>query len=216
MGRKIMQITEQLQQWNGEFGKQYTQRNQASLEQLDELYMNMYGLSRLQLNQQFLADLPKDLRILEVGCNIGNQLCLLQQMGFTDLSGVEIQEYALQQARLRLPQANLIQGSALQLPFSEAEFDLVFTSGVLIHIHPENLAAVMSEIYRCSRKYIWGLEYYAQELTDVPYREQKDLMWKAPYADLYTQQFNELKTLKRQQYPYLTNANRDEMFLLKK
>jgi len=211
-----MQLTEQLQHWTGEFGQQYTERNKASLEQLDALYNSMYGISRTQINRQFLQDLPRDIRILEVGCNIGNQLCLLQKMGFSNLSGIEIQEKALKQAQLSLPKVNFTKASALQLPFADAEFDMVFTSGVLIHIHPDDLPIVMDEIHRCSGRYIWGLEYSADTLMQVPYRTEKNLMWKGPYADLYTRKFSDLQVLKRQQYPYLENSNRDEMFLLSK
>ena len=42
-----------------------------------------------ELNQRFLADIPRNARILEVGCNEGNQLCALQEMGFQNLYWIE-------------------------------------------------------------------------------------------------------------------------------
>lgn len=211
-----MQLTEQLQHWNGEFGKQYTERNKATLKEVDELYINMYGVGRSNINQKFLDKLPRELKILEVGCNIGNQLCLLHEMGFSNLTGIDIQDIALQQAREKLPEAEFVKGSALQLPFSDDEFDFVFTSGVLIHIHPQDLPQVMAEIYRCSQQYIWGMEYYADTLTEIPYRSNQNLMWKAPYAAMFAEQFSHLNTLSKQQYPYVHDDNKDEMYLLEK
>src|SRR3981081_3138417 len=105
--------TAQTEVWRGEFGRDYTDRNTFDVGALDDLYRKNYGLTRTQVNQTFLGDVPKDSSFLEVGCNTGNQLLLLQQMGYTSLSGVELQPYALEIARSRVKNAFLQQGSAL-------------------------------------------------------------------------------------------------------
>ena len=79
--------TEQLKMWGGEFGEEYTERNKATVKEMDALYQKKYGITRRRMNGEFLSDLAKDIRILEVGCNIGNQLALLKEMGFENLSG---------------------------------------------------------------------------------------------------------------------------------
>jgi hypothetical protein len=61
----------------------------------------------------------------------------------------------------------------------------VFTSGLLIHIHPQDIKAVMKEIYRCSKMFIIGNEYWHNEFKEVPYRGKKNMLWKADYANLY-------------------------------
>ena len=99
-------------------------------EQLDALWMKNYGISRSAVNRDFLGALPKDIHILEVGCNIGNQLLLLQELGFSNLQGLEIQDYALELARRQGRGIQFSQGSAFNLPFADDSFDLVFTSGV--------------------------------------------------------------------------------------
>src|SRR3989338_3385213 len=128
----------QLEQWLGGFGREYTDRNACSYENFEALYVKNYGVSRTELNQSFLEGLDRNLRILEVGSNVGNQLLCLQKMGFTNLFGIEPQEYALSLSQKRLKGIQLMQGSAFQLPFEDHSFDLVFTSGVLIHIDPKN------------------------------------------------------------------------------
>ncbi len=208
--------TDQMKHWSGDFGKRYTQRNDLTPAGMDQLYRDHYGLSRSELNHEFLYKLPRDLRILEVGSNVGLQLALLQQAGFTDLTGVELQWYGVEEGKKNTRGINLMQGSAFDLPFRDGWFDLVFTSGVLIHIHPNDLPAAMDQIVRCSRRYIWGMEYYAPEHTEIPYRGESNLMWKGDFARLYLERFPELEVVTRKRVKYTANDNEDEMYLLRK
>ena len=208
--------TKQLGQWQGDLGRQYTDRNTFTPEQVDSLWTKNYGVSRRAINLQFLGGLPRDLRILEVGCNIGNQLLLLQELGFSNLHGLEIQDYALQVARSRAQGVQFFQGSALSLPFEDRFFDLVFTAGVLIHIAPEDLPVALGQIHRCAKRYVFGSEYYAPEVTPVRWREQADLMWKMDYAREYLSRFEDLRLVAERRLPYLDSDNVDSVFLLQK
>ena len=212
----MQQITEQMQQWSGEFGQEYTRRNSLSAIEMDAFYQKTYGLTRTQMNGSFLSDIPRNGRILEVGCNIGCQLEILQGMGFTQLYGIELQSGAVEIAKQRVPKINVIQGSAFDIPFRDGFFDLVFTSGVLIHIAPSDRSQVMAEVYRCTQNYIWGFEYWSPVSTEVIYRGHNQLLWKANFVSLYKEQFGSLKILKEQHYSYLENSNQDSMFLLQK
>ena len=208
--------TEQTRIWTGDFGREYTDRNTYTPEGLDELYRRNYGITRTALNERFLETIPRDSRILEVGCNMGNQLLLLQQMGFTKLHGIEIQEYALERARERLHGVVLTQASALSIPYPDQFFDLVFTSGVLIHIAPEDLPLALGEIQRCAKQWVWGLEYYAPEMTEVAYRGHSALLWKTDYARLYQEHFSDLELVHEDRLQYLDNDNIDAVFLLRR
>ena len=208
--------TEQMIEWAGTFGHEYTDRNALSFEEFETLYQQNYGISRTALNQKFLKSIDCSAKILEVGSNVGNQLLCLQKMGFQNLYGIELQNYAVELSKKRTSNINIIQGSAFDIPFKKGYFDLVFTSGVLIHISPPHLPEVMSEIYRCAKEYIWGFEYWADEDTQVPYRNHENLLWKAPYSQKYLQVFKDLELIKEEKIPYLTNKNIDVIFLLKK
>jgi pseudaminic acid biosynthesis-associated methylase len=208
--------TPQKTRWAGDFGRDYTDRNTLSGTQLDSLYLTNFGIPRSQLNETFLEDIPRDVRILEIGCNSGNQLLLLQEMGFTNLWGAEVQSYALELARARVQGAQLSQSSALDLPYEDGYFDLVFTSGVLIHISPVDLPRALGEVHRCARTWIWGLEYYAPEVTEVNYRGHDDLLWKMDYAKRYLDSFADLELVREQRLPYLNSSNVDAMYLLKR
>ncbi|HEY7351140.1 MAG TPA: pseudaminic acid biosynthesis-associated methylase [Terriglobales bacterium] len=208
--------TPQSKMWQGEFGRAYSDRNILGPAELDSLWLGNYGVSRSEINRIFLECIPKTASILEVGCNAGNQLMFLQAQGYTDLTGVEIQSYALSVAKSRLKNVALKQGSALCLPFENCSFDLVFTSGVLIHIAPEDLPQAFAEIHRCARHYIWATEYFSPEATPVNYHGHEKLLWKMDYAQIYLSLFSDLELVRERRLRYLGNENVDTVFLLKK
>lgn len=210
------QKTEQIRTWTGDFGREYTDRNAYSPAELDEFYRRQYGVTRTLLNQRLLESVPRNARILEVGRNTGMQLLVLEKMGFTNLYGIEVQSYALDRARCRIPGAILKEASAFGIPYSDRFFDLVFTSGVLIHIAPVDLTAALAEIHRCTRQWIWGFEYYAHETTEVAYRGHTSLLWKTDYARAYRQHFPDLELVREERFPYLENENADSAFLLRR
>lgn len=212
-----MNTTRQMDVWRGEFGQAYTARNLLSVEQLDELHAKQYGESRRSMNRRFLEQVPRTCRILEVGTNVGNQLECLKEMGFTRVYGIELQFEAASFAAKRLGCARISQGSASQIPFRTATFDLVFTAGVLIHIAPEDLPSVLTEIHRVSRRFIWGMEYFSETCKEIPYREHTDLLWSNDFAQAYRGLFPDLSLVQEEKFPYLSDARKvDAMFLLKK
>lgn len=212
--------TKQVQFWSSDFGREYTDRNTPeSLQVWNEGYKTRYGVSRNEMFIEFVDTLDRDIRILEVGCNTGLQLACLQKMGFENLYGIELQDYAVQRAKEITTGINIIQGNGFDLPFKDAYFDLVMTNGVLIHINPNDLLKAMSEIVRCSRNYVMGFEYFSDQLTEVNYRGNEGYLWKLDYAGHYQQHFPNLGLLKELRYPYILEAekpNVDAMFLLKK
>lgn len=205
-----------MDKWSGEFGTEYTKRNSFSLKNFDNSYREKYGITRTELNRKFLNNLDRKIRILEVGSNIGIQLALLQKMGFENLYGIEINKIAVQLSKKFTKDINIIWGSAFDIPFKDGYFDLVFTSGVLIHIHPHDLNSVMQEIHRCTKKYIWGFEYFSEDYVEIKYRGHENLLWKANFPRLYTENFYDLKLVKIEFVKYLNDTNVDVMFLLEK
>lgn len=211
-----MRETEQIDKWAGDFGREYTDRNSLDLESLDDLYRNRFQVTRTEMNDRFLRNVDRSAKILEVGSNVGNQLLLLQKMGFRNLYGIELQEYAVEASKRRTRAINIIQGNAFDIPYKDAYFDLVFTSGVLIHIGPRELPLAMKEITRVTRRFVWGFEYYAPEMTEVEYRGNKNLLWKADYERIYHEQDLRLKVIQRELFPHTDGENVDMMFLMEK
>jgi pseudaminic acid biosynthesis-associated methylase len=212
----MSEITKQMNTWSGDFGRTYTDRNPQTSDEMDELYHRQYGVTRSDLNEAFVGKMDRSSRILEVGSNVGCQLQALQSMDFENLYGIELQWYAVERAKQMTQKINLMQGSAFALPFKSGFFDVVFTSGVLIHISPQDIGRALSEIHRCSQRYIWGFEYFAEKWTEIPYRGQSGLLWKTNYARLYLDAFPDLRLVQERNVPYLNEKNVDQMFLLEK
>jgi pseudaminic acid biosynthesis-associated methylase len=212
----MQKTNRQLEKWTGNFGQEYTERNRSSLSAMEKLYKHHFGVTRTEMNLQFLDGFDRSMRILEVGCNIGNQLLCLQRMGFENLYGIEPQDYAVETAKRRVKGIQIIKGNIFDIPFKDGYFDLVFTSGVLIHISPQNIKKALKEIYRCSRKYIWGYEYYSEKYEEIPYRGETGLLWKMDFIKAFRKTFPDLKPIEVQLFKYVNNDNLDIMFLLKK
>ncbi len=208
--------TKQESAWAGEFGKEYTERNPHSADEMNLLYKKEFGVTRSEMNSSFLDGIDRKTTILEVGSNVGAQLQLLQRdLEFDSLAGIELREDAVKFAMALTDDINYWCGSGVDLPFMCGRFGLVFTTRVLIHINPDDLIKVMREIYRCSSQYIWGFEYYAEEPTSVRYRGQDDLLWKRDFAQLYLDYFH-LRLVKKELIPHIDDDNVDCMFLLEK
>jgi len=201
--------------WAGEFGRSYVVRNSINVKELDSLYQKNFGISRSDLNEEFLSGLDRSMSVLEVGCNIGLQLELLKKAGYQYLYGFDISSFALNLSLAR-SHANLLRSSALYFPFTKDSFDVVFSSGVLIHISPKDLNRTLDEIYRCSRRYIWCYEYFSEKETEVEYRGKGGLLWKSNYIKLFTDRFSDLSIIRSKRLRYITNDNVDIMFMLEK
>lgn len=207
----------QEKQWAGGFGDKYLTRNPKSIKEEDNICKRAFGVTRTVLVKEFLDKLDPRAKILEVGCNAGVQLMILQKMGFKNLYGVEINPNTVNVARSLSKDINFIQGNALDLPFKDNYFDLVFTCGVLMHVNPSNIKKAMAEIYRCSGKYILGCEGYADKETAVAYRGNKNMIWDRNLPKMYLDSFFGLELIKEKELKYKTKVGEiDLMFLLRK
>lgn len=189
--------TDYFQKWNDASGINWTDRNNLSPEQMDEQYKINFAMTRTGLNDSFIGNLSRSSHILEVGCNSGNQLHMLHNMGFKNLNGVEIQKYAVELAKSRLPEASFSVSSATNLPYSNNQFDLVFTSGALMCFDYQELKIAMKEIYRCSKKYIWGFEYTSKQHKQISCHNGENLYWLNDFSKIYLENFSKLRIVKQ-------------------
>jgi pseudaminic acid biosynthesis-associated methylase len=174
-------MTEQLEAWTGKFGTEYTLRNQPSWE------------SRVAAFRTILTKAQGVTSALEVGCNRGHNLIALREIlgSAVRLQGLEPNETACEFARANTG-CVIAQGSAFSIGANAGSFDLVFTSGVLIHIASEDLDKVLREICRVSRKYIVAIEYNADVDISILYRGHENLLWKRNFGKRYLDVLPEL------------------------
>lgn len=172
--------------WSGNFGDAYVDRNFAA------------GENRQSFWHSILTEFAPIRNALEVGCNLGANLrWFADALSPKDIYGVDINLKALNALRCGFPDLNALWSPARELPFRDRWFDLVFTMGVLIHQPESTLPLVMSEIVRCSRRYVLCGEYYAEQTTEVPYRGQVGALFKRDYGRIYKELFPELELRKQ-------------------
>jgi pseudaminic acid biosynthesis-associated methylase len=176
--------TPQLALWRSEFGRAYTDRND-------------HDKPERVLAWRRLLEGTEPRRVLEVGCNVGWNLAYLSRLGIRELYGVEPQADALARARARYPDFNFLSGTAFDLPMHDRACDLVFTSGVLIHIAGDTLGAALDEIYRVSRRWIAAIEYDAPVEQEIEYRGHAGALWKRDHGAAWQARHPELRLVRR-------------------
>ena len=90
--------------------------------------------------------------VLEVGCNSGVTLRLLEKTGpALRLAGVDINATSIAIGRALSPEIDLRAGTARLLPFGDASYDVVFTDACLIYVGPNDIRRVLEECRRVAR-----------------------------------------------------------------
>ena len=163
--------TEQEEFWAGQFGDDYTERNQG------------YQLiaSNTALFASIIARTLKVKSILEFGANRGlNLLVLRNLLPAVELSAVEINPKAVKELET-IKNLKIYRQSMLEFTV-DYQRDLVLSKGLLIHIAPEMLPRAYQVLYESSRRYICLAEYYNPTPVEVEYRGNKGKLFKRDFA----------------------------------
>lgn len=212
--------------WMGEHGNKYT-KNETSISDggiwkgMEEDMKKNFGITNHDIYSLFLRQISRECKVLEVGCNRGHKLLLFQRMGFRSLYGVDINRYAVDLSKQYIKNADIIQASAFEIPFGDSYFDLVFTNGLLSFIHPSNIVEVLKEVYRCTNKYIFGVELFSRNgYTEMIRKNKQSYCWMGNFQGLYATIFYNLKLMKAITIDSLFNKegynNPLKVFLFKK
>lgn len=155
--------------WAGEFGDEYIDRNNA--EKLLK--------SNVEFFYKALKEVPILDNLIELGANIGLNISALQYIYDADCHAVEINEKAFNQL---VKVADVAYNCNLFDSRVAGQYDLAFTKGVLIHIHPDDLKAAYQRLFDLSRRYILICEYYNPKPVEIEYRGEKGKLWKRDFA----------------------------------
>ncbi len=85
--------------------------------------------------------------LLDVGCGRGETLRMAEELGFTDVRGLEAVDYLCDGHRV-------VNGLAHVIPFPDKSFDTVTMFDVIEHLVPQDTDAVCSELERVAKKHI--------------------------------------------------------------
>jgi pseudaminic acid biosynthesis-associated methylase len=180
--------THQSALWRGHFGDEYIERNPVSAGNVQAAAMLW-----AQILLRVQGERPR--QILEVGANIGINLCALRGLTDAELFAVEPNAAARQQLAQVLPAGNVLDGVAAKIALADASVDLVFTRGVLIHIHPDDLLASCRELHRVARRYIVSIEYFSANPEELRYRNQSSALFKRDFGAFWLDNFPGLRVL---------------------
>lgn len=168
--------TEQETFWSGEFGNHYIERNECTKESL----ASTIGFFSKILNRT--AGIKS---VLEFGSNIGINLKSIRTLlPDAELAAIEINHKAaaiLKEKTFNGEQIKVFETSILEYEPTD-QYDMVLTSGVLIHINPDELQNVYEKLYHSSKKYICIAEYYNPTPVEVSYRGNKERLFKRDFA----------------------------------
>ena len=200
--------------WAGKFGDFYINRNKT-IDEVNESYEKETGVTVEKIFHEFFDKIDRKSKILELGCNVGLNLEILQKMGFSNLYGLELNKKALEIARERYPKITFI-NSSIEVYESKMTYDLVYTAGVLIHINPSTLNSIIKKIVSLTKEYIFGFEYYADSLVEIKYRGYSNVCWKQNFPLLFQQLFNYIDVVKEEKFHYKNKDLTDIAYLLRK
>ena len=161
--------------WSGQFGNEYIERNRK----LTNFQYN--NTDRLEVTKSFFADIPRDASILELGCNVGNIIRILDSMGFYDVTGIDVNKKAIEIISKAHPYYYFINTSIEDFKIGRF-YDLVYTSGVLIHQNPATIGKIIQKMEVLSKKWIFGFEDYAPKFEKIDYGMP---YYKGPFETLF-------------------------------
>ena len=118
--------------------------------------------------------------VCELGANRGHNLRALQTIRPLELSGVEINPVAFEEFK-SIEGVAAYQSSILAFDPGK-QFDLVFTSGVLIYIAPDDLPATYRKLAQLSRRYVLLNEYFNPTPVELSYRGHTGKLFKRDFA----------------------------------
>ena len=192
--------TPELDLWRGGLGVEYTLSSFAKTPGRETLF------------REILTDHYDS--ILEVGCNVGNNLDDLKFTG-AKLYGIDPCFAALKSHKLSLRkslieygyqafvrtnaemeylkkleppkhQFNRIQGTGFGLPFENQTFDLVLAAGVLCHISPKDISVAIDELFRVGKQ-VLIVDYYSVDDQPMKFR-YTEALWSRNFYGLVRRQ----------------------------
>jgi ubiquinone/menaquinone biosynthesis C-methylase UbiE len=97
-------------------------------------------------------------RCFDGGCGHGALVYRLAKLGAAEIVGFDLKPNPKIGMFVDVPQASFIQGSLLEIPFPDASFDLVVSSGVLHHtVDPDRVFAELTRILKPGGGLVIGL-----------------------------------------------------------
>lgn len=181
-----------IKEWTGDFGDAYQSRNASNwpaIKNRARLFENIFEAMEKGCGGAFPAS------IIEVGGGAGDNLRAIDLIYARSKMEVNLKSCDPNEAARQAMKdvADAIPGTIDDLPYNNGAADLVFTSGVLIHVPPEELQRAMEEILRVSKRWILSIEYFNPTPQEVPYRGSAGMLWRRDFGEAWLDLYPGLK-----------------------
>lgn len=136
----------------------------------DEILASGYLEREVFFQDLILAELAEErfTSAFEAGCGFGwNVKRVKEQCPWMRVGGLDFSLPQLRNMRDYKPELSIggAQGDACRMPFRDQAFDVGFTLGVFMNIHPDRILAALAEMVRVCRKRIIHVEWSASHAT---------------------------------------------------
>lgn len=166
--------------WYDEYATEYIKRNSSF-----NLDLGIKAWATMLKNVEPLETL------LECGCNIGRNINFLNNLlPGTRKSIIEISPEPFEYVTSNNKFEHASNTSIMDAELPKNYFDLVFTTGVLIHVAPENLLDHMKRMYELSRRYILMGEIFSRVPGYIPYKGSNELLFKRDFGRYFIENFD--------------------------
>ena len=151
--------------------------SRSDISGVDEFHVRGAAVSNELVQEIYL----KDAKVLDVGCGLGGPSRMLADQFNCQVTGIDLcEEYVSTAHKLSelvglSGQTEFVHGDALNLPFKDGSFDIVWTQHVQLNI--ENKTKFYSEIKRVLNEE-GALVYY-----DIFKKDDKDINYPVPWAN---------------------------------
>jgi pseudaminic acid biosynthesis-associated methylase len=127
---------------------------------------------------------------LECGSNIGRNIGFLNDvLPNASKSLIELNPQAFEFVTNQYGIDKSFNGAIVDSKFLPKSFDLVFTIGVLIHIHPDDLLENMRKMFEYSAKYIVIGEYFNRTPVMIEYQGEINKLFKRDFGKYFLEHF---------------------------
>jgi spore coat polysaccharide biosynthesis protein SpsF len=171
---------EQQDFWSRKYAKDYISKNSDF-----DLAKGIKAWSKMLERTEGISSL------LECGSNIGRNINFLSYvLPESAKSLIELSSDAYKIVTEKYTISQSFNGSIVDSSFDQESFDLVFTIGVLIHIHPNDLLDNLKKMFEYSSKYILIGEYFNRTPVMLEYQGEKDKLFKRDFGRYLLEHFD--------------------------
>jgi ubiquinone/menaquinone biosynthesis C-methylase UbiE len=97
--------------------------------------------------EKFIKHLPRNARVLDVGCAAGRDSALFAKRGF-EVVGIDLSENLLKIARVKYPEIEFIKMDMRRLEFKDGTFYGIWANASMLHLPRNDVSQALSEFHR--------------------------------------------------------------------